>query len=108
MTSKFVEVPLAQTKKTLQQFENAIGVIAVARIQANLTDVSFETECDRVERCIETQYKISHSDVDFNEYGINFIMEHFKDLVFHSYYSGTYLRDVQDVKYKDDMSKEDF
>lgn len=103
-------VSINQTKKTLANLQIAIEIVAAARIQNGLTTVAFETECDRIERCLECQYTINRTELDYNEFALDFIKTNVKDLVFHSNYAGTYLKDVKDVKdvhYSADLQKEE-
>ena len=106
MTKKFIDVPMNETKKILEKLQTGIAIIANARITLRETDALFETECARIERCLEHEYKISKEEMDFNVFALEFIKYNLKDLVLHSNYSGTYLSDVQDVQYKDDLQKE--
>jgi len=97
MTKKFVEKPMSETKKSIAQLEKAIDVIAGLRILHKKTNLSFEAETARIERCIEFFYRTQDFDEDYYEFGVNFIKELGTDMVNTSDYDDMYINDVYEL-----------
>jgi hypothetical protein len=85
---------------TIKQVDSATSIVAAASIlnkKIFLSEDALETECRRLERCIEAFYVSDRHDMQFLEFASNFLIKNYKELVFGAQFSGLYLSEVQDV-----------
>jgi hypothetical protein len=85
----------------IQRKDNALGWLAYATLKQNNKPVDVDTvifEKSRIERVITDIYTKSPDETEFNQYVLNFIKEHGREVVYDNTYS--YDIDIPDEPYQ--------
>ena len=89
----------------MEKVQKMISFVASLRLPKGFTELELDNEIARIERCIDFHDKVGKVKTDYWQYRIDFLVANGNELVYGDKFSGMYIDDVEDVYYKDDMSK---